>query len=597
MMTQLFHLIFGNSFRILSVVFKLDLANKGKSLIYFGLLLISIAAEVFSVLLVLPVINVINQKIGEDIISNFIINLDFVFNWSDSDKVISVLVIVFLAIIFKNSYLAYFTFYQYNFFISVQEKLSSTLLSIYSHQPYIFHLKKDSSTLIRNIIDETSLFRTHAITPLFSFFAEALVFVGIVGILLFQEPMITLVIISLIFTLFYLFNFFTRVRLLRWGQERQVVEKDRLKSAQEIFLGIKDLIIYNKISEFTRKYRRFNQRSLRIARNLIYIGVLPKLILETLAILAVVTAIILMIASGNELKSILSLLGLFAASSYRLFPSINSLAASYQNLVTSSSLVNSVEADLNLNLNGSEIVSGQISFKQELQLSKIFFQYPESDKAALRNISFKIKKGEMIGIVGRSGSGKSTLVDLLLGLFSAQSGEILCDGKVVNDFSSWRRLIGYVPQSIFLTDDTIKNNITLSPDLDSNRVEALKRSIEQAQLINVLSDLPDGIDTIIGERGVRLSGGQRQRIGIARALFNDPEILILDEATSALDTATEMDFVNSIEGLHKSKTIIIIAHRLTTVRNCDRIYEIDDGKIVRIGKPSEILNLAENIKN
>jgi ABC-type multidrug transport system fused ATPase/permease subunit len=282
---------------------------------------------------------------------------------------------------------------------------------------------------------------------------------------------------------------------------------------------------------------------------------------------------------------------LFAAASFRLLPSVNRILGSAQSLRYGLPVIGSLYAELGV-LASAQAPSdrNRMPFRESLELHQVTYVYPGKVDPALREISLRIRKGESVGFIGASGAGKSTLVDILLGLLSPNAGQVRVDSQDIKDhLRNWQDQIGYVAQSIFLTDDTLRRNIALGlPDKQIDE-EALWRAVCAAQLAEFVNSLPEGLDTVVGERGVRLSGGQRQRIGIARALLHDPALLVLDEATSSLDTATEGEVMEAVRALHGTKTIIIVAHRLSTVQQCDRLYRLDQGRIVQEGAPRHVL--------
>jgi ABC-type multidrug transport system fused ATPase/permease subunit len=321
---------------------------------------------------------------------------------------------------------------------------------------------------------------------------------------------------------------------------------------------------------------------------------LPRLFFESVAVVGLAVLVIVMVSSGDEIKDILPTLGLFAATAFRVMPAIGRVIASVQAIGYNKAFMRTVYSDSLLPWDVSQSEGGRLSFKHEIEVRNVSFRYASAHRHSLSSISIKIGKGEAVGIIGPSGAGKSTFVDVLLGLLSPEQGKVLVDGvDIQNNVRSWQDHIGYVPQTIYLVDDTLARNVAFGLPDDLVDHDAVARSIKAAQLDEFVATLPDGISTIVGERGVRLSGGQRQRIGIARALYNDPEILVLDEATSSLDTETEQGVMDAVKELLGTKTIVIIAHRTTTVSYCTKVYKMDKAQIVGSGLPSEMTLLPE----
>ena len=316
------------------------------------------------------------------------------------------------------------------------------------------------------------------------------------------------------------------------------------------------------------------------------LSVVPRLYLELLAVGGISIIFLVLTIQQKPLNNLIPIIGIFMAAAFRLIPSINKIINSIQ-IISFSTPVLKLLADefgiVRKVISKSVDILEEVNFESQIIFNHVSYSYPESERKVLDDVCFTIQKGDFIGIVGTTGSGKSTLIDLLVGLLAPDSGDILIDGKRLNTIvNPWQQLIGYVPQSIYLTDDTLRNNIAFGVKENLIEEEKVRKAILTSQLSDFVNNLPEGLDTLVGERGVRLSGGERQRIAIARALYHDPPILILDEATSSLDNFTEKEFMNSVNALQGTKTIIIVAHRLTTVEKCDIVYEFLNGKINKV---------------
>jgi ABC-type multidrug transport system fused ATPase/permease subunit len=365
----------------------------------------------------------------------------------------------------------------------------------------------------------------------------------------------------------------------------------RIQHLQQGLGGAKDVKLLGRESDFLNQYSIHNKESARVNQLNNTVQQLPRIWLELLAVCGLVALVLVMLAQGGALETIIPKLGLFAVVTFRLMPSISRLLNVMQSLKYCLPVIDVLQKDLILPApEEQENKSTQSTFHKSLELQHITYTYPSADLPSLKDISLSIQCGESVGFIGTSGAGKSTLVDILLGLLPPDHGVVSVDGKdIQKNLRFWQNQIGYVPQSIYLTDDTLLRNIAFGLSSEQINQESVLKAIRAAHLDDFIQSLPEGLNTIVGERGVRLSGGQRQRIGIARALYHDPSVLVLDEATSALDTATEVGVMEAVRELHGSKTIIIVAHRLSTIEHCDRLYQLENGQIKTYGTPNDVL--------
>jgi ABC-type multidrug transport system fused ATPase/permease subunit len=352
--------------------------------------------------------------------------------------------------------------------------------------------------------------------------------------------------------------------------------------------GAKDVKLLGREATFLDAFQTHNVRSAQVNQYQAMTQMLPRLWLELLAVAGLATLVVAMLAQGREMTAVMPTLGLFAAAAFRLMPSVNRVLNSLQVLRYCMPVVDVLHEELKLAPPEPPTRSGKSpSLMSEIRLDDVEFTYPTGATPALSGVSLAVRKGESVGFVGPSGSGKSTLVDIVLGLLTPDTGTVLVDGAdIQGDLRAWQDQIGYVPQSIYLTDDTLRRNVAFGLPDDAIDEAAVRRAIRAAQLEEFVASLPLGFDTLVGEQGVRLSGGQRQRIGIARALYHDPAVLVLDEATSALDTATEKGVIEAVTALHGRKTVLIVAHRLSTVAHCDRLFRLEQGRVVAETAPS-----------
>jgi ABC-type multidrug transport system fused ATPase/permease subunit len=496
-----------------------------------------------------------------------------------------------LIYVVKGAFLAFLAWRKLRFVFGLQAQMSRRLFAGYMRQPYVFHLQRNSAELIRNALGEVHFLTQHGLIEALRFVAESLVVIGIIALLLYIEPVGAGVSIATLLLFGGGFYWLTRKAMLRWGEARQHHERMRLQHLQEGLGGVKDVRLLGREDRFIDRYGEHADGFARVGRMQNTVQELPRLMLEVMAVGALAALVITLISRGNPLNSLLPTVGLFAAAAFRIMPSVNRIMTAIQVMRHALPVVTTLASELEALAPQEAPGSGsQIELKRELRVEDVNFSYPSTEAPALHDISLEIHAGESIGFVGGSGSGKSTLIDVILGLLAPQRGVIRVDGVDVREnLRSWQDHIGYVRQHIYLTDDSLRRNIAFGlrdADIDN---QAVQRALRAAQLEDFVASLPQGLDTLVGERGVRLSGGQLQRIGIARALYHDPSVLVLDEATSALDTATEREVMSAVRALHGEKTVIIVAHRLTTVADCDRLYRLENGRIVQSGDPATLI--------
>ena len=493
----------------------------------------------------------------------------------------------------KTLFLAFLAWWQTRFAFGVQAQLSQRLFTTYLRQPYTFHLQRNSAQLLRNITVETSYFNAHVIVSGLTLITEGLVLLGVAGLLLAIEPLGTLIVVVVVGGAAAGFYWSMRATIGRWGLARQHHEGLRIQQLQQGLGSAKDIKLLGREGEFLAQYSVHNSQSARVAQFQATLQQLPRMILELLAVAGLAALVFTLLAQGRDMAGIVPTVGLFAAAAFRLAPSVTRVLAAVQSLRYGLPVINTLYDELELPAAepAERRISGASAFHTEIRLTDVRYTYPGGHAPALNELCLYIRKGESVGFVGPSGSGKSTMVDVILGLLTPNAGQVLVDGQdVQQSLRAWQDQIGYVPQSIYLTDDTLRRNVAFGLPDEKIEEAAVRRAIKAAQLEELVASQPDGLETVVGERGVRLSGGQRQRIGIARALYHDPAVLVLDEATSALDTVTEWGVMQAVMALQGSKTILIVAHRLSTVEHCDRIYRLEQGRVVAQGAPAEMLN-------
>jgi len=495
----------------------------------------------------------------------------------------------------KSAFLIWGTWVQRGYSMSVTTRIGTKLYETYLGQPYSFHLQRNSAMLIRNS-QNSALIMAGILDPVLVISSDILVTTGLFALLIALEPIGTIVTVLIFGVASLLFRKFTNARIKRWGEAQNFHKGMILQHLQQGFGGVKDVKILGAEDHFASQYEEHLSRFSAAQRRFSVAQVLPRFGLEVLTIIGLAILVSTMVLLGSGLTEILPVLGLFGAAAFRLLPAVNRMINNFQLINVSRPQVAEIFSDLTMSVPIRDTSIQRSSFKRDVSINDVSFSYAASSAEALIDVSISVARGEAVGLVGPSGSGKSTLVDILLGLLEPTSGRVLVDGDDIHDnLRGWQDQIGYVPQSIFLTDDTLRRNVAFGlpkGEIDEVAVEAAIRS---AQLEDFVASLPDGLDTIVGERGVRLSGGQRQRIGIARALYNNPDVLVLDEATSSLDTETEHGVMQAVQALQGEKTVIIVAHRLSTVEYCDRLYRLENARIVDEGTFSEVTSRTKDL--
>ncbi len=465
--------------------------------------------------------------------------------------------------------------------------ISSQLLRTYLSQPYSFFLTNSTVELQRNVIEETSNVVEGVLQPIITGITKLIMCVAIVGFLVYLRPMVALVTLVVLGGFYAVIYFFVHRRLQVLSTRRREYRSSRFKLTNEGLNGIKPLILSGQRNTYADAFANVSRlKALADAKGRI-ISAVPRYGIESIALVGLITFAVLEFNTSDGQSNSLPLMALYLLAGYRLLPALQELYASASRIKFDSASLSAVHEHL-FALQGQEEAPDEktvAGFSGAIELKDVSYSYPGNSRPAVSSVNLNIAANSSIGLVGRSGSGKSTLVDLLLGLIQPQQGEAVVDGVALNSVrSQWQRQVGYVPQQIYLADDSVAQNIAFGVKREAIDHDAVRRAAKIADIHDhVINDLDDGYDTIIGERGVKLSGGQCQRIGIARALYLDPGVLVLDEATSALDRTTENVIMEAIRRLSADITIIVIAHRITTVEACDRIYVLSEGTIIDQG--------------
>lgn len=516
--------------------------------------------------------------------------------WTDEQAIIlSCATFVALFYVAKNSVLLIGAYLQSWVVTRSVVAVSQRLLRGYLLAPYAFHLHRNSAELIRNLNDSIDIAFRLVLAPAVTIVSESLVVTGLVVILFLAAPLATFAAILVLATLFALLSSLTRSFFTRWGAEEHAVKQALLQTLQHSLGGVKEIKVMGRERFFYETFSSLQRRLARTLRLRTTLSFTPHVFVETIFVCGILVVLIFVGLQGDLHAGILPLLGLFAYAGFRVIPSTNRMFMHVNAMRSGAAAVAQLARDFQLlQQHGADVMdasfSSELPFTDCITLEQVSYAYDGAATPTLRDINVSIQRGESVGIVGATGSGKSTLIDLILGLLHPSSGRVTVDGRdIASQVRAWRRQIGYVPQHFFLLDASLRCNIALGIDESAIDEHQMRNAVRLAQLEHFVATLPDGLETKIGERGVRLSGGERQRVAIARALYHDPAVLIFDEATSALDHSTERELTRAIAALQGHKTLIVIAHRLTTVRRCDRLFFLQKGQIAGCGSFAELL--------
>ncbi|MGM8212347.1 ABC transporter ATP-binding protein [Virgibacillus sp. W0430] len=565
--------------------------EKQKLVFLFVMMVFAALFETIGIGLIVPFVGMVTNPdmIYEQKILSYIYNL---FNFKTSTAFIIFSVIALLIIfVFKNLYLLFFNYAQLRVILNQQVKMSKDLFNAYLTKPYIFHLHRNSADLLRNVNGEVPRVFQGIVMSVFQLLTEILIITCILILLLITSPIATITASFLLGGSVLLFFSLLRKKISRLGEEQQRVSGMMIKWVNQGLGASKEVKVSGKESFFINAYSSHSQIKANNSRYMKLLELVPRLFIETLLVSTVLITMLIIVFQGMSTTQLVSTMALFAMAAFRLMPSITRVVALITTIRYSQPALQVVYEDLlknrevhpNTNRDAIVVNIGERTFKDSIKLDQVYFRYPDQEDYAIKNISLTIPIGQSVAFIGESGAGKSTIVDIILGLFEPEKGSVSIDGMKIGDQRAiWQQKIGYIPQFIFLSDDTIRRNVAFGIDSDKINDKEVWRALEQAHLKDFVKSMPEQLDTVVGEQGVRLSGGQRQRIGIARALYHNPEILFMDEATSALDNETEKEIMKAIDGLKGEKTLIIIAHRLSTIENCDTVFKISDGRLIDI---------------
>ena len=578
--------------------------NTYKLYLLFVANLFSTFLEVFSIgsipvfVMMITDVDLVLSKISE------ISYLTFILKYEDSQLIIFSAIFLLLIFLFKNLYLLFVLYFQGKLIMNLRLKISTNIFSYYILMPYEELINKNPAIVIRTIESDVSNTFVY-IQSFFTIIRESLILVSIFILLFITNFFISSISILTLGVPLIIFWYTYKNALKVKGKLFLIESGKKLKLINQSLASFKELKISNRENYFLKSFTFITQGLEKLGFFNYLITAIPRLFLEVTALLSIVVVSVLLYLIENDTQSIIPLISLLAVTAVRLIPSLNAITTSLTTLrfrkPSFELIVNEInklkEKNFQIKETTVNVNNKNFEFKNELIVKNVYFKYQDANKAVLENLNFKIKKGSKVGIIGRSGAGKSTLVDLILGLLNPQEGQIYVDDNKLHEVvDSWQSKIGYIPQEIYLLDDSIKNNIAFGIPKENINEELINNVLKVAQLEKLVHSLPDKLETIIGNKGIKLSGGEKQRIAIARAVYNNPEILILDEATSALDIDNENKILAEINQNLSDKTTIIISHRNNTVKNCDIIYVMEDGKIIDNGKFQDVMERNSFLK-
>lgn len=502
--------------------------------------------------------------------------------------VIGLAICIIVIYIVKNIYLYLSQIAQTYYRSKVQKKLSVQMLRTYLNQSYEEYVDMNTAQMIRGISEDVAGVY-NIMDNMFRVLGEAFTVLLISAYLIYTDYIMAFAIIAIALVCFFTLIYGLKKEMTRLGISNREIRTTRYNSAYQAITGFKEIKVSRRTEKFIVKYEKEYEAQRKIEMQNEVLSNIPERLIEMLCVAALIGSVCIRVQIGADITSFIAKLAVFAVAAFRLLPSVSRLVRYSNGILYSKASLTAIyeqfsnieEKNTKNNVDGSS--KKVLTFNDELEVKNVNWKYKDSDKIILDHVDLTVKKGDAIAIVGESGAGKSTLADILLGLLEPENGKVLVDGNdIFSDLDSWSNIIGFVPQNIYMLDDTIRNNIVFGERTENVNDNEIWEVLQKVKLKEFVEALPQKLDTQAGERGMKISGGQRQRLAIARALYRNPQILILDEATSALDNDTEKAVMESIDSLHGEKTLIIIAHRITTIRNCNKIYEIKNGKIKEI---------------
>lgn len=579
--------------------------ESGRFILILIIVLISGLLDVFGVASIMPFIAVLSKP--ELVETNTILASAYKFSQNfgvntTSQFLFLLALFSFLTLVFSMVFKALTMYAQLRFAVMREYSLGKRLLEGYVRQPYVWFLNRNSAELGKNILSEVSRYTNYCLLPMVNIISHSILAIALISLIVFINPTVAFVSFTVLSGSYFIIYKSAGAILEKIGKKSFRSNEDRFGALQELFGSIKELKVRGLEQTYIDKYSTSAQIYAKALASSQLISQLPRFFIEAIAFGGIIILVLVLLKNNNELTLALPTIVLYVFAGYRLMPALQAIYRSYADLRFSNTGLNALHKDI-MSLKSKKTEnnnSGLISLKQNIELKNIYFTYPNAIQPALNNISMTIPSKSIVGLVGSTGSGKTTLADTILGLLESQQGTLTIDDNCIdnNNRKLWQKNIGYVPQNIYLSDDTVLANIAFGVEPGNINDAEVYRSAKIANIHDfVINELSDGYNTIVGERGARLSGGQRQRIGIARAMYHNPQLFIFDEATSALDSITENTVMEAIKKLGKKITIIIIAHRLSTVRDCEKIFLLEKGKLIDEGTFETLVKTNKNFSS
>jgi len=573
----------------LKLVFRLlEGKDRIRMFVAFGLILLGSLLEMIGLGLVIPVVQVV---VGGDRRAEYVWLPEW-FERLTYTRFIQVLMLALvLAFFIKNVFLLGSSYFQQRFQLAVSNRIVQRLFETYLRQPYEFHLQNSSSVLVRNVQEYSSAVVSTGVAPLLTLMTELVTGVGLLSVLFLVQPISTLILLSTFGLAGLLVVVLLRRRTERWGAERIEHRGVLMETLLAGFGGIKEIHLFGRDREVVDTHRSSLHHAARSSYMFGLLQSTPRAMFEVIAVGGVALVVVSSTARGQDIRDTTLIVALFGVVAFRMLPSVNRIIQAVQQFSFGRAALEGATRSLELRQQLNESLHKEPRDRFErLEIAGMQYRYFGTEVLAADIDSLTIRAGESVGIVGESGSGKSTLVDLLIGILNPQGGAIRVNGRDIRtNRRYWQDRIGYVPQYVYLMDTTIRKNVAFGLPEQAINDEDVERALEMANLLEFVQGLPNGLSTVVGERGVRLSGGQRQRLGIARALYGNPEVIVLDEATSALDERTEREIVESLREISHDHTLVIVAHRISTLAHCTRMIRLDCGRIVEEGTFEEVV--------